>query len=185
MDFMLRRNLLGSVVCLGLLAMGVVAKAEEDSYFGPQVGLFYPQSQVLKDALGDSWFSFGASRVRVMELDKHKLTHDWNAISQRDNGSSVFILTGSIGYVMPFAQEGSTTEPYFALRGGLAYMDYAVDTPGGREASKRLGTNANAALGILVSKKLNIEARYDVWSGQSGLNFNGLTLSARYGLIRF
>ena len=181
----MRCRLFGSVACLVALAMGVVVKAEEDAYFGPQVGLFYPQSTVLKNALGDSWFSFGASRVRVMDLEQHKLAHDWQAISKRDNGSSIFILTGSIGWVMPIAKPGSSTEPYFALRGGLAYMDYAVDTPGGRESGKRIGMNANAALGMLVSKRLNVEARYDVWSGQSGLNFNGLTLSARYGIVRF
>ncbi len=165
--------------------MGFVAKAEEDSYFGPQVGLFYPQSTVLKNALGDSWFSFGASRIRLFDMNQRKIAHDWQAISQRDNGSNIFILTGSLGYVMPLAQEGATTQPYFAVRGGLAYIDYAIETPGGRESGKRIGGNANMALGMLISNRLNIEARYDWWSGYDGLSFNGMTLSARYGIVRF
>lgn len=175
----------GSALFALLVAMPFVARAEEDSYFGPQVGLFYPQSTVLKDALGESWLSFGASRIRVFELNQRKVAHDWQAVSQRDNGNSIFILTGSLGWVMPMSEPGASTEPYFSVRGGLAYIDYAVDTTSGRESGKRIGGNVNASIGILFNKRLNLEARYDWWSEFDGLKFNGLTLSAKYGIVRF
>ena len=179
------RRLLALTACLAAVAAPVAATADEDAYFGPQVGLFYPANQTLRNALGDSWFSFGASRIRTFELQERKWAHDWQAISQRDAGSSIFILTGSAGYIMPLVSSGSDTQPYFAIRGGLAYIDYAVTTPGGRKAAKRIGVNGNAAVGVNVSRRFNLEARYDVFNGYDSLTFNGLTLSLRFGMVRF
>ena len=184
MAFMVRR-LLASTACLAAVAVPVAATADEDAYFGPQVGLFYPSDRTLRNALGDSWFSFGASRVRMFELQERKWAHDWQAISQRNLGSSIFILTGSAGYVMPFASSGSDTQPYFAIRGGLAYLDYAINVPGGRRSAKRIGVNGNAAVGVNISRRFNLEARYDVYNGYDSLTFNGLTLSLQFGLVRF
>ena len=178
------RRLFALTACLCAVAVPVTAMADEDSYFGPQVGLFYPANQTMRNALGDSWFSFGATRIRMFKLQERKWVHDWQAISQRNNGSSIFILTGSAGYVMPFMSSGGDTQPYAALRGGLSYMDYAVNTPGGRKSAKRIGVNANAALGVNFSSRLNLEARYDVFSGYDSLTFNGLTLSLKFGMAR-
>ena len=72
-----------------------------------------------------------------------------------------------------------------AVRAGLSYIDYAIDTGGGRTASKRIGLNGNAAFGVNIDKRINLEARYDVFTAQDGLNFNGLTLFLRIGLGRF
>ncbi|MCH8980032.1 MAG: hypothetical protein IH945_12440 [Armatimonadetes bacterium] len=179
------RRLLALTACLAAVAAPVAATADEDSYFGPQVGLFYPTNQTLRNALGDSWFSFGASRVRIFELRESKWANDWQAISKRRMGSSIFILTGSSGYVIPFGTPGSGTQPYLAIRGGLAYIDYAINTPGGRRSAKRIGVNANAAVGINLNRRFNLEARYDVFNGYDSLTFNGLTLSLKFGMARF
>ena len=179
------RRLLALTACLAAVAAPVAATADEDSYFGPQIGLFYPANQTLRDALGDSWFSFGASRIRVFDLQERKWAHDWQAISQSRMGSKIFILTGSAGYVVPFASSGSDTQPYFAIRAGLAYIDYAINAPGGRRSAKRIGVNGNAAVGVSVGRRFNLEARYDVFNGYDGMTFNGLTLSLRFGMLRF
>jgi hypothetical protein len=184
MTTMLRRPLLALSACVAALALPLAAKAQ-DAYFGPQVGFFFPRSSVLQDALGDSWFSFGASRMRVFKAQQGKLAYDWNAIGQKNDGSTVFILTGSVGFVVPLSQQGADFEPYVALRAGLAYIDYAVDTSGGRESGKVLSPNANAALGFNINRRVNLEVRYDVWSSYEGLTFDGLTLALRVGLFRF
>lgn len=184
MAFMVRR-LFVLTAFIAAVAAPVAATADEDSYFGPQVGLFYPANQTLRNALGDSWFSFGATRIRVYELQEKKWAQDWQAISKRSGGSAIFILTGSAGYVMPFMSSGSDTQPYFAIRAGLAYIDYAVNTPGGRKSAKRIGVNGNAAVGINLNRRFNLEARYDVFNGYDSLTFNGLTLSLKFGMARF
>ena len=181
---MLRRPILALAVCLAALALPLTAKAQ-DAYFGPQIGFFFPKDQALRDALGDSWFSFGASRLRIFKAQQGKLAFDWNAIGQRNDGSAVFILTGSVGYVIPLAPEGSETEPYVAARVGVAYIDYAVDTTGGRQSDKVISPNGNVALGLNLNRRVNVEVRYDVWSRYDGLSFDGFTLALRVGVWRF
>ncbi len=184
MTAMLRRPFIALTACVAALAMPLAAQAQ-DAYFGPQIGVFIPRSQVLRDALGETWLSFGASRVRVFQANQGKLAYDWNAVGQRKDGSNLFILTGSIGYVIPFASPAADTQPYVALRAGLAYIDYAVNTPSGRESGKVLSPNANAAFGINFSNRVNLEVRYDVWSSYEGLSFDGITVALRVGLFRF
>lgn len=184
MPTMLRRPLLLVAAAAGLALLPLSAKAQ-DAYFGPQIGFFFPKDEQLRDALGDSWFSFGASRMRAFRPNQGKIAFDWNAIGQKNDDNAVFILTGSVGYVIPFAPPGSGTEPYFAIRGGLSYIDYAIDTTSGRQSAKVLSPNANAALGVNVNGRVNLEVRYDMWSSYDGLSFDGLTLSLRVGLLRF
>lgn len=181
---MLRRPLIALAACLVAFGLPLAAKAQ-DAYFGPQVGVFMPASKALRDELGDNWWSVGASRIRVFKPNQSNIAHDWNAVGQSRNGSRVFILSGSLGYVMPFAKPGADTEPYAAIRGGLAYIDYAVDTTSGRKSDKVVGFNGNAALGVTFSGRFNLEVRYDVWNSYDGLTFNGLTLAARFGIARF
>ena len=182
---MLRHRLLTALAFVLAFALPFTSHAQSDGYFGPQIGVFMPQDQALRDALGDQWFSFGASRIRAFRPNEGKLAFDWTGVGQSRNGSTVFIFTGSFGYVVPFTSPGSSTRPYAALRVGAAYMDYAVDTSGGRVSDKRLGMNANAALGVNFSDRFNIEVRYDLWSEFDGLSFNGMTLAARIGLFKF
>lgn len=181
---MLRRPLLALAAAVAALAVPVAAHAQE-GYFGPQVGFFFPASKELRDELGESWLSFGISRIRHFGPGQSDIAYDFNAISQNRSGSRVFILSGSIGWVVPLTDTDSDTQPYAALRGGLAYFDYAVDTSGGRVSGSGLGANGNAAIGITFGGRFNIEARYDVFNSQDGLTFNGLTLAARFGLARF
>lgn len=178
------RRLFALAACAGAVAVPLTASAQ-DAYFGPQVGLFFPASKAMRTALGDSWFSFGASRIRIFDVNQAKWAHDWQAINQRKNGNSIFILTGSMGYVYPLSAGTEKYKPYFAVRGGLSYIDYAVTTGGSRAANKRFGLNGNTAFGVNIDKRINIEARYDWFTAQEGLSFDGLTLSLRVGIARF
>ncbi len=184
MAAMLRRPFIALAACVAALVLPMAAQAQ-DAYFGPQIGVFIPRSEVLRNALGETWLSFGASRVRVFKSNQGKIAYDWNAVGQRNDGSNLFILTGSIGYVIPFAPPGAGTQPYVAIRGGLAYIDYAVDTPSGRESGKVLSPNGNAAFGINFNNRVNLEVRYDVWSSYEGLTFDGISVALRVGLFRF
>jgi hypothetical protein len=88
--------------------------------------------------------------------------------------------------MMPFAKPGATTRPYFAVRGGLSYIDFAVDkTAVVRASGKRIGFNANAELGVNIGDRFNISARYDLFPEYEGLRFSGLSLALKWGLARF
>lgn len=164
----------------------MMAHAQADPYFGPSVGIFFPTDGKLRDALGDSWFSFGASRVKIDPYAKQNVGFDWNAFSKDSNGSRVFMFAATIGSTMPFAKPGEKVRPYFAVRGGLSYIDYAVDTaPLTRVNGKRIGFNGNAEIGVNIGDRMNVSARYDLFPEYDGLRFSGFSLALKWGVARF
>lgn len=174
---------------VGVCAVAPAFAQLEDSgsgrYFGPEVGVFLPASEKLRNALGSSWFSIGAGSVRTGQFERQKFTWDWNTISQSKSGSKVFMGTVTYGMAIPLGQKYSMTQPYAAVRAGISYIDYAVNVGMGRESAKRFGPNANVEVGIMMNQRLSLAARYDLNPSYDGLGFSGLSLSLRYGLLRF
>ncbi len=166
-------------------ALGSAQSVEGFSNFGVQAGLFMPSSREVRDAFGSNWLSFGLGATGAQKYEKTKTKIDWNVISGEKDGNRVFLLTPSYGLVMPLGDRGASAQPYVAARVGISYMDYALDVDHERVSGKRIGFNGNAELGVNLSDRLNISVRYDVFSKQQGLNFNGLSLSLTYGFLRF
>lgn len=174
------------MAAVALVAAPVISQAQVTPYFGPSVGVFFPSDNKLRDAMGDAWFSFGASRVKNDPYQVQKIGFDWNAFSKDNRGSKVFMLAATAGITKPFGQPGDKTRPYFSVRGGLSYVDYAVNTSAlTRVSGKRLGFNANAELGVNVGPNLNLSARYDLFPSYEGLNFSGFSLALKWGVAKF
>lgn len=182
-----------------LPALGIIAAASafgqsNQTFAGPELGVFFPADKSLRDALGNNWVSFGLGRLRVDQADKRRFAWDVEFTSQSKSGSKVFMGALSYGILMPLgggsqpyalSRSGLNISPYAAIRAGGSYIDFAVNTNPGRQSGKRIGLNANAELGILIGDRINLSARYDLNPSHNGLSFSGLTLSARYGLFRF
>ncbi len=199
MPAMLHGRFLVPIVALAAVAIPTFAKAQADPYLGPFVGVFFPNDSDLRDEMGNSWFSFGASRVRIDKYQEQNIGYDWNAFSQSKSGNKVFMVAGTIGITRPFGRPGDASRPYVAIRGGLSYIDYAVGTPSGgggggegvpaaladRVSGKRIGFNANVEVGVNVGERLNLAVRYDLMPTYDGLSFSGLSLALKYGIARF
>lgn len=171
---------------LTVVALAVTASAHAQTrYIGPDIGVYYPSSSTLRDALGDAWFSIGATTMRDGVLQSKALGTNWNVVSKSNGGNKVFMGSYSLGLFQPLGGPEQQTRPFFAVRGGLSYIDYAIGPTNNRTSGKRLGYNANAEFGIMFGERLSLSARYDVFSEHDGLNFDGLSLSLRYGLARF
>ncbi len=171
-----------------LTALAASAVTYGQASIGPAVGVFFPSSGALRDAIGPSWISFGLGHVDTQKYDRTKVAPNFNVISGDGNGNRVFIVSYTLGVTQPLSQVGlsrSSFVPYVAYRGGLSYTDYAVTMGGSRVGGKALGYDINAEIGILFNKNLTLSARYDLVSEHDGLNFNGLSLSLQYGIARF
>lgn len=174
--------------CFAVLAVAAALSpiaAAQTRYAGPEVGLYFPSDSVLKDALGNQWISFGVTTMRQGTMQSQGIGTNWNVTSNSKNGNKVFMGSYTLGITKPFGDVGSQARPYFALRGGLSYIDYALTTNGNRISGKRLGYDANAEVGIMFGDRLTLSARYDVFSKHDGLKFDGLTLNLKYGLAKF
>lgn len=182
---------IANLALAGLAVAPMLAHAQAESFLGPSVGAFFPSDRTVRDELGDTWLSFGASRVKIDPNQKRSIAWDWNAFSKNGNGNKVFMLAATLGLTLPMGDVGAMTRPYFAVRGGLSYVDYAVgpSSPGGalaaRVSGKRVGFNANAEVGVNVGHNFNISARYDLFPEYEGLRFSGFSLAAKWGIARF
>ena len=164
----------------------MTANAQAQSFLGPSVGIFFPTDSALRDAMGSSWFSFGASRVKIDQYQKKNTGFDWNAFSKSNNGSKVFMVAGTVGVTMPFGKPGDATRPYVAVRGGLSYIDYAVNTAAlTRIGGKKVGFNGNVEVGVNVGHNFNISGRYDLFPSYEGLRFSGFSVALKWGIARF
>ena len=76
-------------------------------------------------------------------------------------------------------------QPYFAVRGGLNYTDYAISQGITRLSGKNLGYNVNAEFGVQMGDRFTISARYDITPDYDGFNFDGLSFALRYGIVKF
>lgn len=172
-----------AVVALAALIVPAFSHAQ-NQYLGPDVGVYYPTSATLKAALGDQWWSFGLSATKGGNGEK-AMGPSFNGVSQTKNGNRALMLSYSYGLYQPFAKSGGRGNdgviPFFALRGGVSYIDYRV----GLASGAKFGWNANAEVGIVFSDRMTLSARYDMFSQHDGLRFDGFSINLRYGLVGF
>jgi hypothetical protein len=174
------------VACLAVPAISAAQQQYETPMLGASAGVFMPADSKLRDALGGSWFTFGPGTVNPGSYRNRMLGFNYNVISNSRDGNNVFILTGTYGLTQPIGEQmNGAARPYFAIRGGIAYMDYSLDIDNDHISSKRIGFNANAEVGIMLIDRVTLSARYDVFGAADGFSFNGLSLELKYGLVRF
>ena len=182
------RNRILALVAMSLVALPLVAQAQ-DRYVGPEIGVFIPADASLRSALGSQWYSIGVSTMKQGTMIQRKVGTNFNLISQSKNGNKVFMGSYTLGVVIPFNTNtrsmNTDFQPYFAVRGGLNYTDYAISQGLTRLSGKNLGYNVNAELGVQMGDRFTLSARYDITPDYDGFNFDGLSFSLRYGIVKF
>ncbi|MDX2065946.1 MAG: outer membrane beta-barrel protein [Fimbriimonadaceae bacterium] len=168
---------------IALVPLVVIAHAQ-DNGFGPRIGLFLPTDSKVRDAFGSNFLNFGFGRAR--NGVRASTRTDFSVINADRNGNRLFLVPVTL--VREYRLMGdmdSATQVYGRLGAGLAYMDYALTSNGTRIADKRLGVNGNAEIGLLLTKRINVFARYDLFNRQEGINFSGFTVGLSYTISRF
>ncbi len=183
---MVRAGVLFSIFTVLCLFVPSAARAQEDTLYGPKVGVYMPVDGELRDLLGDRWFSIGIAAVRKSAGKRATLTVDWNIVSREDGDNRVLILSPSIGYIYAFTGPENDVQPYVAARLGLAYFDYRLARFEDQVVSgRRFGVNGNLEFGVMIGERLRLAARYDVYSRMDGFRFDGLSFELTYGLVKF
>lgn len=172
-------------IAIGALFAAAMAGHAQDIKLGLglQAGFFVPSSKALRDALGDSWFSFGISPSVIKEKDGFKLDWDLAITGRSRDGSRVTMIRPTFGATLGLGVGEAV--PYVAGRAGFAYVDYRIEQLGGRVSGRRVNPSMNFEAGILFSRRLGISVRYD-WIGSSdGIGFSGFSLQASYQVLKF
>jgi hypothetical protein len=148
-------------------------------------GVFLPSSSSVRRAVGDAWFNVGISPSARRVGDRWTLQGDLEFISGSGNGGDVLLAPVTIGLAREFRPKDRGPVPFAAVRVGLAYMDYAVNTENGRQSAKRVEPTVNAEFALLLNDRTRLGLRYDLFPTVDGLRFDGLTVSLQYKAISF
>ncbi|MGE0001623.1 MAG: outer membrane beta-barrel protein [Fimbriimonadaceae bacterium] len=157
---------------------------------GPSAGIFFPTSSTLREALGDSWLSFGIGVTNGAQI-KRKAGLDWNFISQNSGGNRVLVITPSFGVMVPFQDKqvmGNVGAQFYgAARAGVSYIDYGITRPGAaiRETGRKFTFDGNVELGAGLGQMWKAYIRYDLMQKVDDFDFSGLSLGVSYSLFKF
>ncbi len=177
---------IAAALLVGASFAGTVQAGDFLKNWDIDAGVFYPQSQLLKDAFGDNWITFGISPSRKPDKYGWLISPDANIIYNDSDGSRVLMIPVSVGLANRTKIKGSDWTPYVAARVGAAYVDYGIRTsPSTKLSDTDWVMNANAEAGIIYKDSVRIRARYD-WFGKSNdVLFDGLSLTISWTAIRF
>jgi hypothetical protein len=169
-------------VAIGLAALPGYA---QNLGVGIKVGAYLPSSGKTRDAFGDTWVSYGIRPVSVRTRSGLVVDTDVDVIGRNRSGNRVLIIAPTFGVTQYFGEEGQSSLPYAALRVGPAYFDYAITQPGGRISERRVGWNGNVEAGLILSRSIQLHARYDLMSRMDGFTFDGFSVGLTWQVARF
>jgi hypothetical protein len=178
------RSALKLVAISVLAASAVGVMAQRYSPQGMRVGIFFPQSGDVQDALGDSWWRVGFSSQTPQRSEDWESSYDVTYLWQSRYGNRATLLPITFG-VTKLMSPDSEVSPYVSFRAGPYIGDVRIGGMGIDDT--KVGMNSNATLGILVGETFYVEGRYDYFSKFEGADFSGwmITLGFRFTSSRF
>lgn len=176
-------TLLVALAAVGAGAQGV----DSQRGWGLSAGVFLPSDREVRDIFGDTWVSFGVQPITYGTPRRWRVTAGLAVLAAERNGNRLLAIPATVGATMEFDQGGGQV-PFVAFAAGPTYYDYSIVREGAspeRFATRRIGWNGNVRAGVTFHQRLQLQARYDLYSEADGFRFDGLTFSASYLVARF
>ncbi|MBA3725315.1 MAG: hypothetical protein H0W86_02420 [Armatimonadetes bacterium] len=160
-----------------VLACGTAsgAVAQLNVPVGVDVGIYFPQSELVRDVWGENWFRIGISPLSFQTPGNWRFTFDLGIMRRSENDDSVTLIPLTFGFTKSFGRDMKML-PYVVGRVGPYWGDVDSLTFGINKS--QVGWNANAAVGISFDRRFYIEGRYDHYSKFEGLDFSGFSIAA-------
>lgn len=174
------------------------ANSNSGRWLGIDVGAYYPTNSTIRGVYGTG-IKVGISPVTHIRSDNWHLDGDVSLITDNHNGNKLFILPVNVAYERAFGPDDSDSQPFVRLSVGAVYNDHTFDVdsslvPGiarpaisttSHFSSKTVGADAAIEVGTVLSRKLRLSARYNLFSKSDGFDFSGFTFSVQYAVIRY
>lgn len=170
-------------VSVSVVASSAVAQSGGLS-IGVRAGMSTFVGRELKDIFGTR-VSYGFTPYRANVQGNSAIGTDVNVDYANENGSRMLLIPVTVGIGSSFGDKGGSFVPYFAVRGGAAYMDYRLARNGTSISERKVVPTANGEVGLILERNLRLAARYDWYGRTQGFNFDSFTISATYRIARF
>ncbi len=208
------RRLLPSLTILSLAALSLAQQTSDQAgthpaqpkpksdfghWIGIDAGLYYPTNSVIRDVYGTG-VKLGISPVTHIRNDNWHLDGDLSLISDDHNGNKLFILPVNAAFERAFGPEDGASQPFIRISAGAVYNDHTFDVPTNEVpgiahpglppatshfSNKTVGADAAIEVGTVLSRKLRLSARYNLFSKSDGFDFSGFTFSVQYSAFRY
>jgi hypothetical protein len=179
----MRKTLLGSFAALAIMAAAGPANAQFD--IGASAGFFLPSSGEVRGAFGSSIFKFGIGGVGRQSTGNLKMGTQLDFITANKNGNRMFIAPFTFNVEQALSlDQSSNIVPYVKAFAGLAYIDYGITRGGLRFDEKVIRPTYGIEGGVVVTDRIRLSARYNMFPKTGGFDFSGLTVAATISLLR-
>ncbi len=181
-----KSHLLRGTAASLVIAISAIASAQKSSIgLGLEAGFYFPTGSILRDAFGSAIPHFGIGFVGTDRPRSGSLAPEVDIIGATKNGNRFLLIPVTVGYEQHFGDNPESI-PYARASIGGAYYNYDIETSPGVEAnSSRFGLAGGVEVGIILSHRVRLAAKYAIFGRQDGIDFNGLQLTATLALVRF
>ncbi len=138
------------------------------------VGAFFPSSSATRRRFSSSWTRATLSTFDPIKPTRWRFTAEGSSY-RYDGPTDLRAYSMSFGIIKGLSQSPDL-QPYLTFRAGPYYA--RVKEHDGDLNSSHMGLHANTALGLVIKRKLYVEARYDVFSRFAGIKLDGFSLTA-------
>jgi hypothetical protein len=173
---------LSAAVAAGTLVFAASANAQYNipTRAGVSVGIYIPRDAETRAALGDNIMRFGFGNVRAQRTGNLKIGTEFDIISASRGGNRLMMIPVTImaEQQLPMGESSGFT-PYVRGFAGAAYIDYSiVASDGNRHASRVIRPTYGAEAGVVLTDRVRLSARYNIFPRTGGFDFSGTQLSA-------
>jgi hypothetical protein len=175
-----------TLATVGFAAGASVACAQYPSNpvgLGLNLGLYFPSSTRVQKGMGDQVLSYGFGGTGTQRPGNGSFTPDLSLLYGSNAGNKLFIGSFTYGYEYNLEKSNRPLVPYIRPFVGVSYFDFGITEDTGRNDLKRLGYTYGLEVGMVVSKRMRLAARYNVYSSEQSFSFNGFTLVLSYAFL--
>jgi len=193
------RQLIPSAVLLSLAAISLGQQTNDQTgthpaqpkdnndhgrWIGIDVGVYYPTDSVIRGVYGTG-LKLGISPVTHIRNDNWHLDGDISIIADNHEGNKLFILPVNAAFERSFGPDNADSQPFVRLSAGAVYNDHSFNIGATHYSAKTVGGDAAVEVGTVLSKKLRLSARYNLFTKSDGFEFSGFTFSVQYAAFKY
>jgi hypothetical protein len=147
--------------------------------FGPDLGLYLPTKNLVKDRFGDNWFSLGIGFGQYETAPMAgRIGFNLSFFTNKHNSNTAFLIPIGVQYRKGLTQ-GKSATPYVGAEGDLVISDIHSATDNVKWGV-RTSAGASAFAGVDFGTSARLEVQYRGFTDIAGYDFSGTNLVAGF-----
>lgn len=147
---------------------------------GLGVGSYTPLNSDVEDTFGGTKVRVGLRPILSEAPERMRFMYDVSFYSLKEDDNQAVLIPITVGLMKGFGQ-GKKTRSYAAINAGMFYAD--VLAPSLLIDKSGWGFTANATVGMVYNKRLQLELRYEIMDEFAGFKFDSFSAMVGYKVL--